>query len=366
MNIGALSWRDITHPFAGGSEINFHEQAKRWVAAGHTVSQFAGAYPGCQSEETVDGIRIIRRGGRFTVYAWAPLILWRYFRNAQVVLDIQNGIPFFSPLFRRRPIVGQIHHISGQQFFHEFSFPLNVIGFAIERWIAPWCYRHVPMIAVSETTRALMDRLGYASKHVTVIYNGVDHQRLFPSAQKSDQPTVLYLGRLKRYKRMDLLLEIFQDVHRARPEVCFQIVGSGDDEDRIKHEVSQSDLAGVVTFYGFVDQEEKARHFSAAWVLATASLVEGWGLVAVEAAACGTPAVSFDVPGLNQAIRQGETGFFVKTKEEFVSAILRIVDDPSLREQLSQKAIAWSQHFHWDQTAHQTFQLFERVIFPSR
>jgi glycosyltransferase involved in cell wall biosynthesis len=362
MKICALSWRDMTHPFAGGSEINFHEQAKRWVAAGHTVIQFAGAYRGCKPEEMIDGIEIIRRGGRFTVYLWAPIVVWRKFRGADVVLDIQNGIPFFTPLFCRRPIVGQIHHISGQQFFHEFSFPLNAIGYAMERWVAPWCYRHVTMITVSETTRALMEDMGYRPDRLTVIYNGVDHDRLVPSAPKSDQPTILYLGRLKRYKRMDWLLEIFQEVHQERPDVHLHIVGSGDDEDRIKKIVAAQDLSQAVTFHGFVHGEEKVRHLSQAWLLVTASLVEGWGLVAVEAAACGTPAIAFDVPGLNQAIRNDETGFLVKTKEDFVRAILRMLSDASLRHRLSEQAMIWSKNFDWEKTARETLRVFEQVI----
>jgi glycosyltransferase involved in cell wall biosynthesis len=356
------NWRDITHPWAGGAELNLHEQAKRWVQAGHYVTLFCGEYEGSSRYANVDGIEVVRRGGRFTVYFWAAVYHMLYFRGEfDVIVDSENGIPFFTPLYSRIPKVCIAHHVHTEQFRTEFSPPLSWIGIFLESVVMPLVYRRVPFVTISRSSRERLARIGIDPERCSVVYCGLDHDLHRPGQAKTQQPSLVYLGRLMRYKRVDLLIRFMRPILEEYPNAMLHIAGFGPAGVELKQMVSQYGLENHVILHGYVSEEEKVSLLQRAWALVTASINEGWGLVAVEANACGTPAIAFNAPGLCEAIDNPHTGLLVESEEEFVQGIRRVLRDQDFRAKLAQAATRHVKVFNWNETAAETLNILSLV-----
>lgn len=361
LNILALSWRCIRHPQAGGSEANLFEQARRWVARGHRVTVFC-ADPGREyapaRDEVVDGVRVIRRGGRFTVYLRAALFAVLNARRYDRVLDVANGIPFFAPLFIRRPVILLVHHVHDRQWFAEFPYPLAATGWFLERQIVPHLYRRDAVIAVSPTTRDALTRTGIERSRIQVIYNGVTLPTTATGANRHiGGHSIAYVGRIKRYKRLDRLVRMIPALREEFPDIQLHIAGSGDALPAIQALVGVLGLQDSVTVHGFVDERKKGAILSRASVFATPSMHEGWGLTVIEANSYGCPAVAYDVPGLRVAIRHGETGLLVQNDAEFRRALSLFLGDEEARRRYSEAAREWAKKFSWDSCARQTLEI---------
>jgi len=363
VRILVLNWRDLTHPWAGGAELNLHEQARRWVAAGHQVTLFCGRYAGQSGDDWLDGVHVVRRGGRFTTYLWAAYAyLTRLARGTDVILDLENGIPFFTPLYAPRPKVLLIHHIHQEQFNIEFSFPLNAIGRWLESRLMPLVYRRGRYIAISDTTRQGLIAMGVPNERIDVIPPGIDHSQFGPGAAKSRDPTILYVGRLKAYKRVDVLVRLMPRVLEQVPDARLIVLGRGEMESRLKRQAHDLGLDGHAVFKGFVEEAEKVRLLQRAWVNVIPSVNEGWGISAIEANACGTPCVAFRVPGLSDSIRDGETGRLVQSEGEMAEAIISMLLDPEYSQELGEGGLRWAHTFGWENTAARTLGVLERAV----
>lgn len=364
ISILALNWRCHRHPQAGGCEANLFEQARRWAAEGHQVTVFC-ADPGRehapQRDEIADGVaegvRVIRRGGRFTVYLFAALFLLLNARRYDRVLDVANGIPFLAPLFTTRPVTLLVHHVHDRQWFAEFPYLLAAIGWFLESRVVPRLYKQAPVIAVSPTTRDALIGTGVESSQVRVVYNGVSPARELENTDCSRGPSIAYVGRVKSYKRLDRLVSMIPGLREEFPDVRLDIAGSGDGLPAVEALISELGLRDCVTVHGFVDEDEKAGILSRAKAFATPSMHEGWGLTVIEANNYGCPAVAYDVPGLRAAIRHGETGLLAKNDEDFRRALALFLEDKETRLRYSGRARDWAKTFNWDSCAQQTLEI---------
>ncbi len=368
LKILIFSDRDIKHPWGGGSLVNIHEQAKRWVRMGHRVTMITTRPRGHARRDTIDGLEVYRAGNRYTVYLCAPVLyLLGLRKRADAVVDIINGVPFFTPLFCRKPKVAIMHHVHKEMFLIELGPVLGRIGRAIERYVVPLMYRRVHFISSSRSTvENMRNLLFHGSKlRISVAYNGIDHDFYKAGAGKRERPTVLYLGRVKKYKRVPLLISMMKSVREQVKDAELLIAGGGDAVTDSRGAIERMGAGDYIRYLGFVSEEEKLRLFQEAWVQATASLVEGWGLTVVEANACGTPAVSFRVPGLRESIIDGETGRLADGEEEFVSHLVDILTDAGLRRRLTRGAEEWARRFDWDRTAAETLEVIRLVMEES-
>jgi len=370
LRILVFSWKDMKHPWAGGSEVNIHEQARRWVADGHEVTIFTSRFKGMKRREIVDGMDIYRAGGRFTIYLLAPFAyLFLLRRKADVILDIINGIPFFTPLYSRKPIVALVHHVHREMFVIELGSLLGRPGKLVEQYLVPLLYRRRPFICVSESTASSMRKNLYKGDEldIRVIHNGISQNHYAKSeTTRFEAPTILYLGRLKKYKQLPKLIAMMPEVRERVPDARLMVVGSGDALPDAEEAARIHNVDDCVSFLGFVSEEEKADLYRQAWVLATASMVEGWGLTVIEANACGTPAVSFNVPGLNESIVNGKTGRLARSDEDFAAALVEILRDESLRSTLSDGAREWSLRFSWETTAARSLAVLKEALGDDR
>ncbi len=285
LRILAFNWRCVHHPQAGGSEINLFEQARRWVKDGHEVTVVC-ADPGREyapvRDEITDGIMVLRMGGRFSVYLFAALFLLCNCDQFDCILDVANGIPFFTPLFSRKPSVLLVHHVHGQQWFSEFPYLFATIGWFIERTVVPQLYRHRPVIAVSPTTRDALVELGFAESQIQIVYNGIKQPPESPVAPLRDGNRIAYVGRLKRYKRLDLLVQMVAALRPTFPDIHLDLAGDGDAKAEIEALIDRLGVRDCVTVHGFVDEQTKGDILRSAAVFATPSMHEGWGLSVIE------------------------------------------------------------------------------------
>lgn len=363
MRILALNWRCDRHPQAGGSEANLFEQARRWAADGHRVTVFC-ADPGREHaperDEERGGLRVVRRGGRLTVYPLAALHVLLDARRYDAVLDVANGIPFFAPLFTRRPVVLLVHHVHDRQWFAEFPYPAAVLGWFLERRVVPRLYRRRPVVAVSETTRDALVETGVDPGRIRIVHNGVarpDGRAGGRAGRHAGGRRIAYVGRIKRYKRLDRLVRMIPALREEFPDVRLDLAGTGDAAPGIEALIDELGLRESVTVHGFVTEAEKAAILSRAAVFATPSMHEGWGLTVIEANAHGCPAVAFDVPGLRAAIRPGETGLLAEDDAGFREALALFLGDRDARRRYSRAARGWAARFSWEACARQTLEV---------
>lgn len=363
MKILVFNWQDIRNPLSGGAEVHLHRIFEHLAAQGHDVTLFCSSFPGAPAEERLKGIRVLRRGGRYLFNVQVFWQYWRRFRKESfdVVVDDLNKIPFFTPLFVRRPLVCIVHHLFGRSIFVEAMLPLALYVHLAERLI-PRIYGRIPIAAVSPSTVEDLVSKGIRSENLSVVTNCVDHELYRVTGEpKSPVPLVGYLGRIKKYKSIDHLVRAFAVVKRHLPSAELVILGEGDARPGLEQLSERLGVRSAVRFTGFVDEEEKVRQLQRMHVVANPSAKEGWGLTVVEANACGAPVVASDVPGLRDSVRDGETGLLYDygDVEELAEKLLLVLRDEHLRAKLSRGAVEFASGFRWERSAETMGRLLE-------
>lgn len=354
-----LNERDLRHPQAGGAEVHCFEIFRRLVARGDRVTLLACGFPGAAPREVVDGIDVVRVGGRYTYYV-RLIGAYRRLRAASaldLVVEDLNKFPFFARLWVREPLVVFAHHLFGGTAFRQVSFPVAAATVVAE-WLVPRLYRGLPLVAVSPSTRDELVAGGLRPEDVRVIPNGLDHARYRPGpGPGGGPPVVLALGRIEPYKRTELLVEAVARLAGVR----LVIAGTGTGLASVERRIAALGVADRVILQGFVDEDTKVRLLQGAHVIASASEKEGWGLTVLEAAACGTPAVVTDVPGLRDAVRHEETGLLTPPGDvpALARALARVLEDRALRDRLGAAAVRWAARFTWDRSAAELEAVFD-------
>ena len=353
LRILILNWRDTTHPWAGGAETYIHELGVRWVAEGLEVEWLCQRYKGSSRTDVIDGIHVQRVGGRFTLY---PRVILRYCLRLRgrfdVVVDCENGIPFFTPLFARIPKILVVHHVHRDIFRRETKPPIRWLGFFLEGWVMPRAYRHAAIVAVSESTRDDLVSMGFARERISIIHNGVQPLHQF-SSEPSRSPRILCMGRLTRQKRVDVALRAMSSLLREFPDARLDIVGQGPDRARLERLSWSLNLAYHVRFHGYLPGPARDELAARAWVAVCPSVFEGWGVTAMESSARGLPVVASNVNGLRDSVRDGETGVLVPVDEPkaLARALSMLVGDRDMRERMGNAGMKWAASHSWDRSA---------------
>ncbi len=359
-----VNWQDLKNPLSGGAEVHLHEVAQRWVQVGIKVTLFVHRYSGAAAREEVQGVEIYRMGSRnfFNFIVWFKVNQWVKEHQPDVVIDDTNKIPFFLPwLCKKVPVVVRIHHLFGQTIFKEVNFIQASYVYFLER-LAAFAWKKVPVITVSQSTADELGERGVT--HTTICHNGVDLKLYQPERVKKEEHLLVYLGRVKKYKNIDLLIEVVERLKVKAPHTSLLIAGGGDDIPRLKQLSKEKGLEKNVQFLGYITEEEKVNLYRRATVVVNPSFKEGWGLTNIEANACGTVVVAHDVPGLRDSVRHKETGFLVgyKSLSEFVERISWLFENDKERQEMEKKAIEWAQTFTWDACSKKTLNVLEKAV----
>lgn len=370
-----MNWRDIRHPLAGGAEVYTHEVAKRLAAKGHEVVLATSRPRGLPPREEIEGYTVVRRGGRLTVYLEARR-LYRELRRRgwrpDVVVDEINTVPFMTPLYVEEPIVVLIHQLC-RDCWSRIVGPLQPLAWRVEKQL------HRPYIAaarrgglravitVSETTRADLLGLGYPGDRIHIVLNGLDWARYGDCGRHAakDSGHVVYMGRIAPYKLLEELLQAWRLVEERLPEARLTVAGRPEPRYLLRL-LNLTQRLGLrrVEYRLNIPEDEKRRLLSEAGLLVYTSKREGWGIGLIEAAACRTPAIAYDVPGLRDAARylRGVRLVPPHRPEELAEAIREVISDPEEASRMAEEAYANARRLSWDATA----QRFEQILIRAK
>lgn len=364
MKVLVINWRDIQNPDAGGAEVHIDELLKRkpndWE-----VDFVSATFPGCAPETDLHGYHVIRIPNNLFFHLTFKHYWKKDFskRGYDLVIDDISKIPLKTPNYiTQPPLLAIHHHIHGKSLYQELSFPMAFYVITAEKFGLKR-YAQTPFLAVSRSNELALKKLA-AFQNITVIENGIDLSEIQNADfAKFKKPTLIYFGRLKKYKRVDHLLQAFSMVLKDFPDAEFHIGGKGDDSERLKSLTKKFGISDSVRFLGFVSNEDKLKLLHGGWVMGITSEKEGWGIVVIEANAAKTPVVGYDVEGLCDSIVDGKSGYLVENGDISAVAekITRLFRDEELRINLGEGAKKWADRFTWEKAAERFYALCEDV-----
>jgi glycosyltransferase involved in cell wall biosynthesis len=352
----AVNFRDPAHPEAGGAELHLEHILLEAVRRGFRVTWLAAGFEGGAPEAEHRGIRIVRRGSWWSFGAAVLRSLRREFLDPppDLVIEDINKAPCFTPWGTSAPVAVIVPHLFGATAFREAPLPVALPVVLLESLI-PIVYRRSRFLAISESTRDDLARRGIAPGRVAVVHCGIDHEhyRPDPLVPRRERPTVLFIGRLRRYKGLDWVMRSMPRLLARVPSARLVVVGDGPHLPALRGTAERLRLGEAVEFAGFLPLPEKVRRLCESWVLVQPSPKEGWGLTVVEAGACGTAVVAADSPGLRDSVRDGETGLRVPWGDDarLAGALARVLEDEPLRTRLGAAGLAWAARFQWPDCA---------------
>ena len=363
MRLLLVNWQDRDNPQAGGAEIHLHEIFGRLAARGHGVTLLCGGWKGSDPNTRLDGIDVIRVGTRYTFPFLARTHFQRELAGTRFDLLVEdvNKVPLYTPRWGGPPVVALVPHLFGSTAFQEFSAPLASAVWLSERPLGR-AYKGVPFQAISMSTAADLAERGIPRETIEVIYPGIDTVLYTPRDDtRAPTPVFAYLGRLKKYKGVHLVIRAFAAMHH--PTAMLEIAGAGDYRSALERLAASLDLGARIRFLGRIDETEKLALLRRAWALVFASPKEGWGITNLEAAASGTPVVASNSPGIRESVSDGETGFLVPHGDiqAMAAAMSQLAHDPALVTRLGIQARGFAETFTWQRAAEETERHLEQV-----
>ena len=339
-----------------------HEICKRLVRMGLEVRAVTSWFPGLKHFEEIDGYTVERVGMLDSYIVYIPRILKRYLSWVNVIVEDVSKVPLMTPLLRPKkhiPVIAVVHHLNREIYFHEISLLKAFIAYVLESHM-PRLYTLLPktvLVTVSESTKQELIRLGADPKKILIVPNATDSIKTSPNlhhAMKNLEPTAIYFSRIKRYKQPHHALLAFKKVLENIPRAKFIVAGKG--TEILSRYTRKLGIEHAVEIYGEVDEETKMRLLCKAWILIQTSMKEGFGITVLEAAACKTPTIAYNVPGLRDSVKHMETGILVGPGniEQLAKTIIWLLTDEVLRSRLAENAYKYAQQYTWDKVV-QTF-----------
>jgi glycosyltransferase involved in cell wall biosynthesis len=354
IRILVLNERDLEHPRSGGAEVHVHEIFRRLAARGFDVTLLTSSFPGAESHCRQDGIDVRRLGGLAVYYPRVVAFVARQTRAGRfdIVVDCLNKAVFCAPLYSAAPVLAICHHLVGGNAFAQAAWPIAAVVWVIERFL-PWVYRDTPFVAISESTRDDLMSRGVAGDRISIVEVGVELPARPTKPIQTRGENLVYVGRLVRYKRVDVLMRAAAQLVPRFPNLRFDIIGTGPDRPRLDRIVAEQGMGERVHFHGFVSAAQRDEIVSGARASLFASNREGFGLTVLEANALGTPVVASDAPGLRDAVRNGETGWLVAVDDVagFADRAATLLSDEQTAQAMSAAALRWAQRFDWDRAS---------------
>lgn len=365
MNILILNWRDPHNPKAGGAEIVTHEHAKAWVKAGHTVTWFTSMFEGAKKREVVDGVVMVRNGSSFLTLLMAPFFYFQNKKQIDIVVDEIHGLPYFTPLYVKKPIVAFIHEVAGEIWDYMYPFPINKLGKQMEKWYFG-LYKDVPFWTDAASTNKDLEMYGIPKGSALAIPCAISETQLLENISKEKNPTYIFVSRLVKMKGIEEVIRSFSEIHRQQKEAHLWIVGGGESQyvDELKDLSKKLGIDKRVTFFGRVSDCEKTKLMRKAHILLHASVKEGWGLVVLEAAAQETPAIVYDVQGLRDVVISQKTGIVLSqnTPQEMATQAIRLVADVATYKRFQKEARKRAVSFRWPSLTKQSLKLLNDAV----
>lgn len=368
LRVLVVNWQDRQNPHAGGAEVHLHQIFGRLAAWGHSITLLCSGWPGAPARADVGGIDVVRVGSRYTF----PLHARRAFRRLapagyDVLVEDINKLPLYTPRWSSIPVVALVPHLFGSTAFRQESPTVASAVWLAER-LMPRVYRDVPVEVISDSTREDLVNRGFDRHRITVSYPGIDHELCTPGTggpggHRSAQPLLVYVGRIQKYKSVDTVIRALSGLQVDGRPVRLIVAGRGEDHERLERIAASVGVGAQVEFPGYVSEEEKVSLFRRAWANVYPSPKEGWGITNIEAAACGTPSLASDAPGLRESVIDGETGRLIPFGDvrRWHEVIGGYIADARKRETMGAAAVRHAAQFTWNETARQTEAILRSV-----
>lgn len=366
LNILVVNWQCIKNPHGGGAEVHFHEIFKRIAAMGHNVTLFCSMFPGAETEETIDGIRIIRKGSRSLFNFYVKKEYKKHFSNENydIIIDDINKIPFYMPRYVKEPLLAISHHFFGKSIFREAGL-ISAFYVYLSEKLVDFYYKKTPFSVVSQSTLDEFISRGFGKNNFSIVYNAI-HPEDFPMkvGAKSPNPIITYFGRLKKYKSPDHLLKAFAKISPQFPDAELHILGRGDfraEMEKLAHELG---IFEKTKFFGYISEEDKIRLLSLSHCVVNTSMKEGWGITNIEANACGTLTISADVPGLRDSVSEGLSGLLYEygNIDMLAEKMIEVLSSKERLDYLSEGAVKWASNFSWDESARKMLEVIYKTV----
>ena len=348
-----INWQDWTNPLSGGAEVHLHEIFKR-LECDFNISLLCTHFDSAPESEEIDGIKIHRVGSRNTFNFHVPGA-YRKLRETErydLVIEDLNKIPFFGGRFVHERRIAILHHLFGKAIYTETN-PIAATYVYYSEKLIPKYYKKTPIIAVSESSKIEIVNMGIPRENVKVVYNGVDLNAYKYRVKKSVCPTIICLNRMKKYKRMDILINSIPKVLRSIPDLRVFLVGDGDDLSRLKELARKNGIEHAIEFTNFVSEEKKTELLASSWISVNTSPIEGWGLTSIEAQVSGTPSVVPNSPGLRETVKDGVSGYIYPFGDRcaLTEILIKILNDKESVIKMGEAARKWAMNFSWDESA---------------
>ncbi len=364
MNILILNWRDPKNPKSGGAEIVTMEHAKAWAKNGHHVTWITSRFPRSKSSETIREVNIIRKGNYLTIYLLAPILYLFSKTKFDLVIDEIHGLPFFTPLYVRKPKIAFIHEVAGEIWDYMFPFPVNKIGKIIEPLYFK-LYGNTKFWTDAESTVDDLVKKGIKRKNCLAINCPVLNELLKTLPQKETAPTFIFVSRVVKMKGIEEVIRAFFYILRDLKDAQLWIVGDGEQKyvEELKETMRSFSISPKVKFFGKVNERKKLKFMKKAHILLHASIKEGWGLVVVEAASQGTPAIVYNVSGLRDSVKNSKTGIVLRenTAKEMAREAINLIKDKKRYAAYQKNALAWAKSLTWGKATKQSLDLINNV-----
>jgi glycosyltransferase involved in cell wall biosynthesis len=353
-----LVYRDFKNPNAVGGDFYLWELARGLAKLGNKVTLLCSSFKGAKSLEIIEGVEINRIN---SVWRLPLRIFNEYLKkskgNFNVIVEEAIGgqrLPYFGTIYVKEPLVAVWHQRHNKVFREQYPFPIAIFLSLLEFFQA-LLYRNRTIVTPSEGAKEKLMSLGFKYEKVKVVYDGVGS--IFDSAEtKSARENVLvYLGKLRRYKRPDhAILALVQVLKRAKKPCKLIIAGKASEIDRgyidwLRNLANRLNVGDLVEFRINISEEEKLKLLEKSRLLVQPSPVEGFSIVVAEANRCGTPVVASDgVP--RDVVINGLNGLVYRFGDIDALAmnIVRLIDDDVLWDKMSKDAHQWSQQFTWE------------------
>lgn len=363
MKILIINWRDTKHPKAGGAEIVTMEHARRWVRAGNDVTWLTSAYRSAPREEMLNGVRMVRRGGSLKIVLYAMFYVLVNGRKFDVIVDEIHGIPFFTPLLTRTPVVAFIHEIAGEIWDYMYPFPVNLVGRLSEKFYF-LVYRNTAFWTDAPSTITELEKQGIPRENCMAIPCPVEIKPV-AGVKKETRPVFLFVSRVVKMKGIEEVIKAFAFIRKELPDSLLWIVGGGDDAyvNSLKMMINEYGISGCVRIFGKVPDQKKHELMARSHLLLHASVKEGWGLVVLEAAVQGTPTVAYDVSGLKDVVRNRMTGIVISsnTPKELAQQAVSLFQDKKRYRDYQLAGRKWVNSLSWDDAFRQSLGLLQNV-----
>lgn len=348
-----IAWRDLDDVEAGGSEVHAATVARLWSEAGLDVLMRTSWAQGHPHHDRRDGYEVVRKAGRYQVFPRTALAeVRRTYGRPDGLVEIWNGMPFFSPLWATVPRVVVLHHVHGDMWNMALPPRLARLGDTVERRVAPLIYRRSRMITLSPSSKDEMVELGFGADRIDVVPPGVDPRFTpGPGGTRSARPLVLGVGRLAPVKRWDRLVRAAAVARETTPDLEVVIAGTGPLRTELQDLIDSLDAREWITLAGRVSDDELVDLYRRAWVVASSSVREGWNMTLTEAAACGTPAVATRIAGQVDAVADGTSGLLADDDAELSRHLAAVTAGPEVRDRLAVGALEHAARFTWEATA---------------